>query len=249
MGKKGKRKVGECAYCGIEAELSRDHVISRGFFGNPLPSYMPTVPSCDKCNNQKSQDEGYLRDLLVLDLNGSQHPVANQLFSDKVLRSVSRPESPLGRAIVTQGRSVNVFTPSGLELVDHGFKVPIDSGREASAISRIVRGLYYHERGRERLPDSYTIEVRRAKAGKVDEYWRSFEETGFGGRGRLGEGVFVVQYAFLDNDPGVSMWALLFYEAVLYIAITDSPNRRITSRLNAGRSQSGLLTPLIRPRN
>ncbi len=249
MPKKGQRKVGECAYCGAHAQLSRDHVVSRGFFSGPLPSYMPTVPSCDKCNNEKSHDEGEFRDLLVLDLNGSQHPVANQLFDEKVLRSVSRPGSRLGRAIFSQARPVNVFTPTGLELVDHGYAIPTDKGLESCAITRIVRGLYHHERGGERLPADYAVEVRRAMPGKVDEYWASFEEAGFAGRRRLGEGVFVVQYGFLDRDPGVSIWALLFFQAVLYIAVTDAPNRRILSQLNASREQPGILTPLSPPRS
>lgn len=48
-----------CAYCGEYAE-TEDHVPSRCFLDNPLPSNPPVVPCCHDCNERFSLDEEYV---------------------------------------------------------------------------------------------------------------------------------------------------------------------------------------------
>jgi hypothetical protein len=97
MGKKGKRKVGECAYCGELRKISKEHVIPLCLFKRPYPPRMITVPACDQCNNKKSLDDDFLRDLITTDLYGSQSPIAQEILKGKVLRSVQRNSSELWR--------------------------------------------------------------------------------------------------------------------------------------------------------
>jgi hypothetical protein len=52
-----------CVYChGIAS--SRDHVVARTILARPLPQNLPTVPSCDDCNNRFSKDEQYFAAVL-----------------------------------------------------------------------------------------------------------------------------------------------------------------------------------------
>ena len=47
-----------CIYCGSIAD-TREHVPSKAFLNDPLPSDLPTLPTCYKCNNSFSADELY----------------------------------------------------------------------------------------------------------------------------------------------------------------------------------------------
>lgn len=47
-----------CIYCGSIAD-TREHVPSKTFLKKPLPSDLPVLPACEKCNNGFSSDELY----------------------------------------------------------------------------------------------------------------------------------------------------------------------------------------------
>lgn len=49
-----------CIYCGALAE-TREHVPSKTFLDKPLPSDLPVLPACKKCNNGFSADELYTK--------------------------------------------------------------------------------------------------------------------------------------------------------------------------------------------
>lgn len=54
-----------CIFCGGIAE-TREHAPSKVFISSPLPTDLPTVPSCCKCNNTFSSDELYSAVLIKL---------------------------------------------------------------------------------------------------------------------------------------------------------------------------------------
>ena len=54
-----------CIFCGEIAD-TREHAPSKVFLSQPLPSDLPTVPSCYKCNNSFSSDELYSAMLIKL---------------------------------------------------------------------------------------------------------------------------------------------------------------------------------------
>lgn len=54
-----------CIFCGDVAE-TREHAPSKVFISPPLPSDLPTIPSCQKCNNKFSSDELYSAMLIKL---------------------------------------------------------------------------------------------------------------------------------------------------------------------------------------
>lgn len=49
-----------CIYCGALAD-TREHVPSKTFLDKPLPSDLPVLPACKKCNNGFSADELYTK--------------------------------------------------------------------------------------------------------------------------------------------------------------------------------------------
>lgn len=54
-----------CIFCGEIAD-TREHAPSKVFLSQPLPSDLPTVPSCYKCNNSFSSDELFSAMLIKL---------------------------------------------------------------------------------------------------------------------------------------------------------------------------------------
>ena len=66
-----------CIYCGAIAD-TREHVPSRAFLKKPLPSDLPVLPACQKCNNGFSSDELYTKAYItclkeILDNNNSDY--------------------------------------------------------------------------------------------------------------------------------------------------------------------------------
>lgn len=49
-----------CIYCGSLAD-TREHVPSKAFLRRPLPSDLPVLPACKRCNNGFSSDELYTK--------------------------------------------------------------------------------------------------------------------------------------------------------------------------------------------
>ena len=70
-----RQGVHYCIYCGSLAD-TREHIPSRTFLKKPLPSDLPVLPACKKCNNGFSSDELYTKTYIacfkeILDSNNS----------------------------------------------------------------------------------------------------------------------------------------------------------------------------------
>lgn len=55
-----RQGIHRCIYCGLLAD-TREHVPSKVFLKRPLPSDLPVLPACRKCNNGFSADELYTK--------------------------------------------------------------------------------------------------------------------------------------------------------------------------------------------
>lgn len=55
-----RKGIYRCIYCGSLAD-TREHVPSKTFLKKPLPSDLPVLPACKKCNNGFSADELYTK--------------------------------------------------------------------------------------------------------------------------------------------------------------------------------------------
>lgn len=98
---RGKKKIGECVYCGNITTLTQDEVIPKCLFSKPLPINLIKVRACSTCNNkEKSKDDEFLRDLLLSDMNAVKNETAKTLFDNKVLRSIDTHRSFFARQTV-----------------------------------------------------------------------------------------------------------------------------------------------------
>lgn len=221
MSKQRLPKTGQCVYCGSTKPLTRDHIIPKSLFSRPFPANLMTVPACFECNNRKSRDDEYLRDVLTLDLFGNQHPIASHIFSTKVLAAQRRNSSEVVRTVLLHHRPEALYTRMGVYLGD-AVSAPIDEARMIGIFTRIVRGLYYDAR-RQRIPDQYVFDLRRYHLWEFDNVWSLFSRLHVHGPKSLGS-IFSAAYVYAQEDAFSTWWLLLFYERVLVSVSTYHPD-------------------------
>jgi len=228
MGRKKRSKLQAlCVYCGIRVATTKDHVVPKCLFTRPLSSDMVTIPVCEICNLEKSKDEDYLRDMLVVDYSGSQHPVAQEIFKGKVLRSASKNRSEIVRTALRTARSAPLFTRAGIYVGNHP-TFQIDRQRVTRMFSFIIRGLYYKVI-KERLPDDFTFEVDRLDSSLAGQTFYVLKELGGNGPYTIGNGLFGCVFIYGAEDPSVTFWLLWFYNSVFFTAYTNFQDDGITA--------------------
>jgi hypothetical protein len=216
---KYKKIEGICPYCGKRAILTRDHVIPQCLYINGVPGNSPKVHACSHCNNDlKSRLDTYFRDFLVLDIEGSEHPVSKSLFP-KLARAVKRKQSVMALHIM-QAQLMPRFTPSGLFAgFVYGIQLPDQS--ITTELSMMTRGLYYFYT-RQMLPQNISFTIHRQ--WDMQKYATDIQLLLSKGAHYVaaGEGdVFECMYAIPQEKPTCSLWFLSFLRKVYFSVTTD----------------------------
>ena len=203
-----KRRTKVCVYCGEAEGTSKDHVVPDCLFVDPKPPNLLTVPACLGCNNvEKSQDDTFLRDLLVVDID-NEHPIAKSLLATKVRRSVQRNLSEIAKFVVTAEERPR-HDHEGFYLGKFP-KAELPTGRVSRIMSRIVRGLYYCSR-RQILPRSHQLTVLRQPTALFPKLYGGLNDPP---TRTFGE-IFGCAWVHVP-DPLSMIWLLWFYESVVY---------------------------------
>jgi hypothetical protein len=223
---KPHRRKGTCAYCGRTGPVTRDHVVPRAIFARPYPRHPVIVPACAVCNNEKSKDDDYLRDLLALDFVGSRSPTAYQLLSSKVRPSFRRNSSHVLREASLNARFLHLHSPGGIYLGTY-IQADLDPDHVDRALARLVRGLYYDAAQRV-LPRGYGAQFSRYQPWDMGTVIDRFMGLGTPATRKIGD-VFSCAFYRSEVDPFLTFWLLLFYGRVLFLASThkgDEPGPR-----------------------
>lgn len=226
---KQSRAEGLCAYCGQHSILTVEHVIPRCLFdevASGVPGNAPRVDVCHQCNNAKSIDDAFLRDVLVRDARLTEHPIAQSIRHGAHKRSIAKGKSQYPRA-ASQLRYVPSPTDSGLLIAE-----PIlPKERMHGIFARLVRGLMVAYEHCE-LPSATNVDVMRAMDTKIalKEAQRWAADTSSSGMVhtvQAGDGsVFwcVYYHSLTPGHSDLSQWWLRFYEHVVYLVGTDMSN-------------------------
>jgi hypothetical protein len=222
-GKQRSRKgKGPCVYCGVAPATTRDHIVPKCLFPEPLPELI-TAPACLKCNREKALDEQYLRDVLAVDIYTSEQPGARSIFDGKMARARVRNRSEIARS-GRHARMEPLYTPGGIYLGNYA-TIPLDWERISRIIGMIIRGLYWQIR-REVFPQGYMIDVARIDPLEVRTVAEAMSATHVNGPYRLGDSTFSCVMQFVKEDPGMSRWLLCFYQNFVLLVTTkpEAPN-------------------------
>jgi hypothetical protein len=214
-----KRIEGICPYCGKQAILTRDHVIPRSLYINGVPDNSPKVLACSQCNNvEKSALDTYLRDFLIVDIEGSEHPVSKQLFP-KLARSISRNHSKLARHTMG-GRLMPRYTPEGL-FADFVYGTQLPDKSITKAITTVTRGLYTCYT-KNIFPQTVPFEVYRQWDMKRQVADIQMLLKVGGQYKAAGDGdIFECIYGFVPERPTITLWLLSFLRKVYFSVATD----------------------------
>lgn len=219
MGKEGKRKIGECAYCAEQSEVSKDHIIPRCLFPRPLPVNMEPVSvyACDACNNEeKSKNDQFLRDMLVCDIWNSGNPLAQEAYQ-AMLRSVKKNRSVVARMMISQGFLEPIVDPDG-RIKGYGYRVELDAEskkRINDIFAMIIRGIYYKTE-KKQFPRDYQIQVTKLEPQEYLDVYAKLQELDLDHPYRIADGVFTLTRGFLVNDIASGFFLLSFYDAVFF---------------------------------
>jgi len=207
MNKKFRGK--KCAYCGIhESTNEGDYVIARKFIPVGKRRYLPRVPSCKKCNNDKSKLETYAAAILPF---GSNALFAKDMLAEGVPPRLDknlklRNELRKGSRRVWIRSQSNLIVPSG--------SVPLRGGELIKLLKMIIRGMaYYH--WKTIIPSNYYVEVYSVTDDEID-YFRANILSGFAESYmnlNIGDGCFIYSCTRDPEDPGISAWEMSFYGA------------------------------------
>ena len=217
------KKRGECVYCGAIGRVTRDHIPPRSLFGSMPPGGLLTVPSCRRCNLSASKDDEYFRLRLALkDEFGAEPDV--RVILPSVMRSLQRPSATgLRNELLSGFHEREVLTPAGI-YVGTASTYYVDLSRLNAVVRRIVVGLFYHHNQR-RVPNGYRVNawategmglIDPANANLLTENLKALMNTPAHGIGR----VITWWVAFSDADPNTSLWLLVFYRRMPFVAMT-----------------------------
>jgi hypothetical protein len=214
-----------CVYCGLSDPSTVDHVPPQGLFPPPRPSTLITVPCCETCNQRFAKDDEYFRAVVTSRVDVGNNAAVKQLL-DKVYRGLARPQSTRFRkAFVAAAHEVDVFTPGGI-YVGQSIQFDVDFGRLESTVARTVRGLYYSE-CLCRLPPECRITVYldigfADSIAAGDKTAVNLVERLSANPGTIIEpSVFAYWSQFPDRNSYMSVWLLLFYRQIWFLAFTD----------------------------
>lgn len=215
-----------CVYCDLREGTTEDHTVPNSVFPKPRPGNMVKVPACLPCNGDKSKDDDYLRDMLLVDWENEAHPMAQGELKGKLIRAIGRGQSHLIRDGRRTRRPTPVLSPVGLYL-GTAPAIPIDQARINKMFERIVRGLYFEFSGGQRLPTDCTFEVGKVHPMRKEQTIRMFDRTG-AGKYAIGDS-FDCAYVVAKDDSTVSIWLLQLFN-VFVLVTTNADKHRPTPK-------------------
>lgn len=194
-----------CVYCCERQAVTGDHIFSRDFF---LPTHredLPQAPTCDECNNSKSQLEHYLPALLPF---GGRHDHSKENLSSLVPKRLLKNRR-LHRELDEGRLNVKVMES---ETESETLALPIREGTIESLFCSIIKGLtWFH--WRVYLPKEYPVEtIVLTKHGQS-----FFQETFFALRAKnrvlenLGDSTIIYEGIQGIDCPEVTIWRFRMY--------------------------------------
>lgn len=135
-----RKLAARCFYCGGPGE-TRDHVPPRGFFLEPLPENLTTIPSCRACNQELGRDEEYLLTAVTY------------CSFNPVLQGRLQPGGDLHNPNLVKRIGDTRYQQMGMTYVEPEW------GRVCRVVQKLVVGLYYRRYGA-LVPVSSIADVR-----------------------------------------------------------------------------------------
>ena len=198
-----------CYLCHSKEANTKDHIPPAGFFPNPRPTNLITVPCCCSCNNRFSKDDEAVR--LWLSAHIGRSPAGELIWEQKVLKKTFHRSPLLIEQLRATLKDARLDTASGaIEAVSY----EVDSERIDRFMVRVTKGLLTHY-----FPDydysDAVFETCPIVLGSTDQRLlddiRSILKYDF-----RGDGVFQFRYGLTDTKLS-GLWLFVFYGTTLFL--------------------------------
>lgn len=223
----GRRNHSEvCVLCGLNPSTTRDHLPPEGIFFKPVPpkSNLITVPACDSCNGGSSGTDEKFQAFMAMHV-AHKTPSGTEYFK-KQGRAVLLADQQRLAEIRSRMRKVEIVSPGGL-ILGNATAVLWDSDAFEALITRLIRGLYWHQT-RTILPEGSTVEVQWPKSAPIEaiQIVRAHESE-HAGLKQIGE-QFAYCFMIDPNLTGHSMWVFQFHQSLWATGYTLPPGYVLT---------------------
>ena len=206
-----------CAYCAKPEPETRDHIPPDSFFPKPKPPNLITVPCCEKCRKEQQLDDEYFRFAVVTASRAIEQEDGRKVV-EAIRRSFWKPKKAgFARLVDNSLIEAELKSPAGLYLGKQGL-IRLKRERIDRPAQRIVRGLFFHERGYP-LPDGYEV-ANTLRQGGFDEIIRGMGAAKFPAWKKVGK-VFWYTFMPLVDDPNSTVWLQLYYQSAWFIGVTS----------------------------
>jgi hypothetical protein len=141
-----------CYLCANRPATTREHVIAKAFFPQPIPSMLKpllTLPACQQCNQSYSDDEQYFATQLSLIDAPQYHQLGGSVFQ-RLRRGFRKRPTDLRKILQRVQGNVPVLTLAGIFL-GYAARTTFDGNKTSRVLEKIARGLFFHHTGT--LPD------------------------------------------------------------------------------------------------
>lgn len=219
-----KKSEGTCVYCGRIGPVTDDHLFPSTIFHQPDPQ-MVIVAACNGCNQLKSLGDRDLRNLLVMDIGGSQHPDTLEL-TERMLRKENVRIRNWVRRLLETAEEVDLVSEEGI-ILGQAFRFEFNQERMIRSQEMTIRGLYFHETRTILPPDCpvYVEHVPWQVAPQVVKGLSQAAPTKWTIKGH-----YVAAWGFNRIDGGTDVetaWQVAYNNWVLFVGATGETATRM----------------------
>jgi hypothetical protein len=208
-----------CTFCS-EPATTKDHIPPKSLFKTSPPENLITVPACFPCNHDGSKDDEWFRNYLVSDDRIRNHPESQELIN-ALNRSLQRPQSIGLRETMNRSlKRYSLITESGL-YCGEGTALESDFTRESRVLTRIIKGLYYHELQKYHPNDNGNFvyssnNIYSPDPMKREERFNIIMELIKDIKNEpiriIGNDVFSYKWGVANDNPNANFWVLIFFK-------------------------------------
>jgi hypothetical protein len=209
-----------CIYCNNAPADTSDHAIGKKFFLEERRGNLPQVPSCLRCNNRKSELEGYLMTVLPFG--------AKNADATAILQKLVPPRLEKNAKLLRQLKK-------GLERTG-GTAIPFNPNPLVELFAMIAKALAYQQ-FRVRLTAGYSATAsifNNLAMGAFAQLLARGKKNVFGD---LGEGTFRYEGAQPGDYPELTLWKFEIYGGVDFGGDPNVPGPASLVMAATGRSE------------
>jgi hypothetical protein len=206
-----------CALCGKNSANTKDHIPPQGIYPKPRDNdiNLNTVPACSDCNNGSAVEDEEFKVLMGFS-TGEFHDNPD-IVIDWIARTVGKNQK-ISNQIFSTKQNVNAYLRG--PILEPAVAVTFDGEKYSKVISRIVRGLFWLQKGHP-LGLNPKITVFPTDSINLDFARSMMSLMNCLEAHSLNKGTFFYKVQFCED--GTSIWGMQFFKKHTVFAYAEPP--------------------------